>query len=200
MPPASAPSAGLSRADSRTSITSIHARNALRRMATHETGTGIEKEYDGAEDLVRPTGSGNAPAGPSRTRATRDGKREQDMEVHDEAHEHDLVVTPVASRRGSSPVAKHRYGPTQGAVLGSEKRGEGGDDEKDLHRDSSADGHEHDAPHGSERSQARRGKKGKEDEEFVLQDQTNLLPAKQILIIFSGLSMAMICAMLDQTT
>lgn len=34
---------------------------------------------------------------------------------------------------------------------------------------------------------------------FSLQDQTNLLPARQLLLVFSGLSMAMACSMLDQT-
>ena len=33
-----------------------------------------------------------------------------------------------------------------------------------------------------------------------LQDQTNFLPLKQLLIVFAGLSMAMGCSMLDQSS
>jgi hypothetical protein len=32
-----------------------------------------------------------------------------------------------------------------------------------------------------------------------LQDQTNLLPARQVIIVFAGLSMALFCSLLDQT-
>ena len=117
-----------------------------------------------------------------------------EMEMHDEAHEHDLVVTPVPSRRLS-----------EGARRGSRRAGhtkeDGDEDEKDI-AGSSEEGH--DEP-GRDQSGARQGQGGAGvprdgKGEFVLQDQTNLLPVKQILIIFSGLSMAMICAMLDQTT
>lgn len=34
---------------------------------------------------------------------------------------------------------------------------------------------------------------------FELQDQTNLLPVKQIMLIFLGLNCALFCSLLDQT-
>jgi hypothetical protein len=128
------------------------------------------------------------------------GRDKEDMEVHDEAHEHDLVVTPVPSRRGSSPVRQQRkqqqaYGRRQG-------EGQEEEDEKDLQADTSVEGHERDHDHTDGNAATSPGAKrsGKGEKEFELQDQTNLLPAKQILTVFLGLSMAMICAMLDQTT
>lgn len=42
------------------------------------------------------------------------------------------------------------------------------------------------------------GKRGKK-KEVELQDQTNLLPVKQIIIVFAGLSAALFCSLLDQT-
>ncbi|KAJ9099214.1 hypothetical protein QFC21_004094 [Naganishia friedmannii] len=41
--------------------------------------------------------------------------------------------------------------------------------------------------------------KGKKKKEIELQDQTNLLPVKQIIIVFAGLSAALFCSLLDQT-
>lgn len=34
---------------------------------------------------------------------------------------------------------------------------------------------------------------------YALQDQTNLLPAKQVIMIFCGLNCALFCSLLDQT-
>lgn len=39
----------------------------------------------------------------------------------------------------------------------------------------------------------------KEKKKFELQDQTNLLPVKQIMLIFMGLNCALFCSLLDQT-
>ena len=41
-------------------------------------------------------------------------------------------------------------------------------------------------------------KEGKKDK-FELQDQTNLLPFKQLVLVFVGLSAALFCSLLDQT-
>ncbi|KAL7418197.1 major facilitator superfamily domain-containing protein [Mrakia frigida] len=44
------------------------------------------------------------------------------------------------------------------------------------------------------------GKKVKKKrKEIVLQDQTNLLPVKQVIIIYSGLSLSLFCCLIDQT-
>lgn len=37
------------------------------------------------------------------------------------------------------------------------------------------------------------------DPKYALQDQTNLLPIKQVIVVFVGLSCALFCALLDQT-
>jgi hypothetical protein len=42
------------------------------------------------------------------------------------------------------------------------------------------------------------GKEGKR-KKLELQDQTNLLPVRQVLVVFVGLSMALFCSLLDQT-
>ena len=42
-------------------------------------------------------------------------------------------------------------------------------------------------------------KKGKKRKEVVLQDQTNLLPVKQVILVMVGLSCALFCSLLDQT-
>jgi hypothetical protein len=47
-----------------------------------------------------------------------------------------------------------------------------------------------------ERKESGKGKKRKTVE---LQDQTNLLPVKQVIVVFAGLSAALFCSLLDQT-
>lgn len=41
--------------------------------------------------------------------------------------------------------------------------------------------------------------KGKGRKEVELQDQTNLLPVRQVIVVFAGLSAALFCSLLDQT-
>jgi hypothetical protein len=102
---------------------SIHAQNSLRRMATHETGQGIDEDHDGNDRL----------------------------DTHDEHSEHhDHLV---------------RTGP-------------GGDEETKI---------------GAEEVSE---KKPKAPE---LQDQTNLLPVRQVILVFVGLTCALFCSLIDQT-
>jgi len=102
---------------------SIHAQNSLRRMATHETGHGIDEDHDGNDRL----------------------------DTHDEHSEHhDHLV---------------RTGP-------------GGDEETKI---------------GAEEVSE---KKPKAPE---LQDQTNLLPVRQVILVFVGLTCALFCSLIDQT-
>lgn len=37
------------------------------------------------------------------------------------------------------------------------------------------------------------------DDKYALQDQTNLLPVKQVIVIFCGLNCALFCSLLEQT-
>jgi len=102
---------------------SFHAQNSLRRMATHETGHGIDEDHDGNDRL----------------------------DTHDEHSEnHDHLV------------------PT----------GPGGDEETRI---------------GAEEISE---KKPKAPE---LQDQTNLLPVRQVILVFLGLTCALFCSLIDQT-
>lgn len=41
--------------------------------------------------------------------------------------------------------------------------------------------------------------KGKKRKTVELQDQTNLLPVRQVIVVFAGLSAALFCSLLDQT-
>jgi len=103
---------------------SIHAQNSLRRMATHETGHGIDEDQDGNDRL----------------------------DTHDEhsEHHHDHLV---------------RTGP-------------GGDEETKI---------------GAEEVSEKKPKAPK------LQDQTNLLPVRQVILVFVGLTCALFCSLIDQT-
>ena len=41
--------------------------------------------------------------------------------------------------------------------------------------------------------------KSKKKKEVELQDQTNLLPLRQVMLVFTGLTCALFCSLLDQT-
>lgn len=105
---------------------SFHAQNSLRRMATHETGHGIDEDHDGNDRL-------------------------DTHEEHSEHHDHD-----------------------HGNLV---KTGPGGDEESKI---------------GAEEN----SEKKKTPE---LQDQTNLLPVKQVILVFVGLTCALFCSLIDQT-
>ncbi|KAK8865997.1 hypothetical protein IAR55_001148 [Kwoniella newhampshirensis] len=125
---------------------SYHAQNALRRMATHETGELVDEEQDGAEDDG--------------------GLHTHDEHEHEHAHEHE------------SDDSLHGDEPSPEATGGG---GKGEDEEAKIE---------------GKGSSSRWGKKKKEIE---LQDQTNLLPAKQVALVFIGLTCALFCSLLDQT-
>ena len=66
----------------------------------------------------------------------------------------------------------------------------------DTHdEETSSDRHEESKVEGNAGAGEEKGKK----KEPVLQDQTNLLPAKQIWLVFVGLTCAVFCSLLDQT-
>ncbi|OCF31076.1 tetracycline efflux protein [Kwoniella heveanensis BCC8398] len=124
---------------------SIHTRNALRRMATHETGEYVDAEEDGRYDGERPP-------------------RDMKLDSHDEGdNEHGQW-----KRSSGDP------GPNDGEW--PERVREPSDEEKEI-------------------EQPREGKR----KEVELQDQTNLLPAKQVMLVFVGLTAALFCSLLDQT-
>ena len=78
--------------------------------------------------------------------------------------------------------------------------------ESDRHPEADADG-DADDEGGSHRDESEAmenagevgGKKKKTKKEVALQDQTHLLPLKQVLLVFVGLSVAIFCSLLDQT-
>ncbi|WVQ85656.1 hypothetical protein IAT38_007822 [Cryptococcus sp. DSM 104549] len=119
---------------------SYHAQNALRRMATHETGEFVD-ERDGVD---------------------------RGLHTHDE-HEHE-----------------HHDDESHQAV--GKKSGGVGDDEKNGGKDEEAEIE-------GEEKKSRFGKK----KVVELQDQTNLLPTKQVIFVFCGLTCALFCSLLDQT-
>ncbi|WVR05959.1 hypothetical protein IAU60_002986 [Kwoniella sp. DSM 27419] len=122
---------------------SLHARNALRRMATHETGEGVDHED---QDLVR------------------DGEEEGGLDTHHEDHERSSESSDERKRRES-------------------RADDEGDEEAQLEGDQAG-----------EKPRNRFGKK-----EVELQDQTNLLPVRQVITVFAGLTCALFCSLLDQT-
>ncbi|WWC66326.1 uncharacterized protein I206_100227 [Kwoniella pini CBS 10737] len=119
---------------------SIHTRNSLRRMATHETGGFDPEDHENING------------------------EDDGLHTHDEIeHEHD-DGTPTQSRRNSNqPV------PTEEQEEDEEKKIQG--------------------------KKSRFGKK----KQVELQDQTNLLPVKQVIAVFVGLTCALFCSLLDQT-
>lgn len=83
---------------------------------------------------------------------------------------------------------------------------EEGDDRLDTHHEdhedheaSQSDSHEESKveSHGDSDESGTGGKKGKKEVE--LQDQTNLLPVRQVIFVFVGLTCAIFCSLLDQT-
>ncbi|WWD17805.1 hypothetical protein CI109_102247 [Kwoniella shandongensis] len=127
---------------------SYHAQNALRRMATHETGEFVDEEHDGAASLDDVGGDGG-------------------LHTHDE-HEGE------GSDHSSS---NHHESPGEESA---EMGGKGNDEEAKID--------------GKSKS-SRWGKK----KEVELQDQTNLLPVRQVVLVFCGLTCALFCSLLDQT-
>jgi hypothetical protein len=81
--------------------------------------------------------------------------------------------------------------------------------EHEHEHDHDHDHSDHGLAHGPEDHAARdeeeavgmgEGSKGKkEKKEVVLQDQTNLLPTRQVIMVFVGLTAALFCSLLDQT-
>lgn len=121
---------------------SYHAKNALRRMTTHETGEFVEDQ---------------------------DGKAEDDgLHTHNEEHEH-------GHEEGDQEHLEQSH-----KTLRSEK---GKEDNREQGKD--------------EEAEIEGKKSGKK--KFELQDQTNLLPTKQVIFVFVGLTCALFCSLLDQT-
>ena len=123
-----------------TTSTSVHAQNALRRMATHETGGG-----EGEHPAERPQEEDDGDGG---LHTHHEGEDE-----HEHEHEHEHEQTGSA--------------------------GQGKDEEERIGQ-----------PTGSG---------GSKKKVVELQDQTNLLPTKQVILVFCGLTCALFCSLLDQT-
>ncbi|WVF70528.1 hypothetical protein IAT40_005319 [Kwoniella sp. CBS 6097] len=132
---------------------SVHTRNALRRMATHETGEYVDDSEDGRSEEDREQHQANM-------------HREKKLDTHNEGDRDE-----ISPGRGTiDPMPDD----------GDEPEGDGRptDEEKII------DGKQ---------------SKGRKKKEVELQDQTNLLPAKQVILVFVGLTAALFCSLLDQT-
>jgi hypothetical protein len=68
------------------------------------------------------------------------------------------------------------------------------DTHDETHEETSSDRHEESRVEGGEGAGDKEKKKAP-----VLQDQTNLLPVKQVIFVFLGLNCAVFCSLLDQT-
>jgi CRISPR/Cas system CMR subunit Cmr4 (Cas7 group RAMP superfamily) len=90
----------------------------------------------------------------------------------------------------------------------------GGYDGNEHHQEDQDRLDTHDEDHGLEHEMTTRsedheesqvaGKEGKDEEDkekkkVEVQDQTNLLPVRQIIFVFVGLTCAIFCSLLDQT-
>lgn len=152
---------------------SAHAGQSLRRMATHETG-----EY--AVDDIDPSV----------------------LDTHHEDHEHD---SEHGHGQGSehAPDCPRNKDEVDVVSLQSEKSsscdlpvrnsGKADGDGRNVQDGTACCARVEEAAGGDK--DAAGGAKGK----FELQDQTNLLPLKQVIIVFVGLSCSLFCALLDQT-
>lgn len=104
----------------------------------------------------------------------RDGGAEEDdgLHTHDEEHEHGHGQDVFNHQEHSEQ--SHR----------SLRSGERKEDNREQGKDEEA---------------KIEGKKSGQKKKFELQDQTNLLPTKQVIFVFVGLTCALFCSLLDQT-
>ncbi|OWZ71858.1 hypothetical protein AYX14_02739 [Cryptococcus neoformans] len=104
----------------------------------------------------------------------RDGGAEEDdgLHTHDEEHEHGHGQDDFNHQEHSEQ--SHR----------SLRSGERKEDNREQGKDEEA---------------KIEGKKSGQKKKFELQDQTNLLPTKQVIFVFVGLTCALFCSLLDQT-
>lgn len=159
---------------------SAHATQSLRRMVTHETGG------HGVDDL--------------------DHLDTDFLDTHDEHHEHEHEhggEHESGYKRAQEQLSPDRDSPQS---FSSHRKSDDGD-EKDCSATSDVVGYARNADaQGSDRTEVSGDGEGKAagdappgDGKFALQDQTNLLPMKQVIIVFVGLSCALFCSLLDQT-
>jgi hypothetical protein len=113
-------------------------------------------------------------------------RAEVEQEPHHECDE-ELSDSSHASGTASSPTA----GPAL-AGEGRDRLDTGPHPRLDEHTSSI------DAGEGKDIEGQVEGKEGKR-KKLELQDQTNLLPVRQVLGVFVGLSVALFCSLLDQT-
>lgn len=101
------------------------------------------------------------------------GDAPEGLDTHDEhehEHEHDM-----------SSSSEHEQRDEEKALESTESTGSRNDDEVERTK-------------GGDVGYNEKGKK-----KIELQDQTNLLPTKQVIFVFMGLTCALFCSLLDQT-
>jgi hypothetical protein len=98
-----------------------------------------------------------------------------------------LTSTSVHAQTSLRRMATHETG---GQEEDHTDNGTGGDGRLNTHQEEETRTEEHE----ESKTGLHGGKK-----EIVLQDQTNLLPARQVVFVFVGLTCAIFCSLLDQT-
>lgn len=154
-------------------------------MATHETGGGVERGYDGRDR------AGGVEGDKDRERDRREWELSQHDEhehehLHEDEHEHDQAHDKRAGKRSRGANREHRRSSDPAL-----DRPEDESHSSDTYPESGLEKGKTDVEAGA----AGAGSKNPVE----LQDQTNLLPVRQVLVVFAGLSMALMCSMLDQT-
>lgn len=176
----------------RTASSGSHAGNSLRRMATHETGEYAVQD----EDVVGlHTHDEHEHEHHGEHWNEHDPYDEKDVRRLDE--EAAIEASGDQNSRGmqqglTPPVMSDSTSKAKGDPDGIRTQPSlGSDGERTAHEEESEE--EHAGEVGSDSDDKK--KKGK----FELTDQTNLLPVKQVMLIFAGLNCALFCSLLDQT-
>lgn len=154
----------------RVSSSNSYAGNSLRRMATHETGEYAVRDTD----VV--------------------GLDTHDEHDHEHDHEHqrgddDRWYDGYGAKARDEEAALESSGDEHPSAVARARA------DNDAVQTEEGDG----TPPGSSDSDKSDSPTAKGKGKFELTDQTNLLPVKQVMLIFAGLNCALFCSLLDQT-
>jgi hypothetical protein len=192
--PQSMPSPRTARSNSISSLRSEserHLRFSLARMASHEA-TDIphthheEPEEQDEATLISPRGSANSTS----TESSNSQKESRKKHIEHEAEY--ALEEGIEAATGTAFQSSASFTTDDGRAASGEQTGRRSSDG----REAAAEGEDLEAQDG-EQSGSGKGKKQRKTVE--LQDQTNLLPVKQVIVVFAGLSAALFCSLLDQT-
>lgn len=172
-----------------------HLRFSLARMASHEA-TEIpsthqeETEEQDEATLISPRGSASTD--------TKNSGLHEDSDLHEDSRkkhiEHEVeyaLEEGIEAATGTAFQSSASFTTDDGRAASGEKTGRRSSDG----REAAAEGEDLEAQDGGQSGSG----KGKKRKTVELQDQTNLLPVKQVIVVFAGLSAALFCSLLDQT-